>query len=300
MDIKILLKDDTLKKLKDEKFIAIWNNLAQKSHNFTVIQEYNFVISWYESYLEQYKPLMIIGLDEQESIVGIIPLAISYETGKLSHAGEYQAEYTGWICSPEYEKDFLVESLLLIKRELGIGIWEWGWLPQHANTSWFNSKRLKQQGVYIEFITCKTPVYVLDSETRINKIKKNKSTKSKINRLNREGDLKIERIIDKESAEKLFDRIIIQYNFRQLSLFDRMPFSVDPYKENWHLKHMNRSDGVHFTVLWQGNKLLACNFGYCSEDTVTIGLFTYDPVSGVNSPGNIFLLEKHRCFVFLP
>ena len=87
MNIKIFSKDNTLKIISDEKFIATWKDLAENTSHCTLIQEYGFVVSWYRSYLHKFKPMMLLGYDEKENIVGILPLAIAYDTGYLSHAG---------------------------------------------------------------------------------------------------------------------------------------------------------------------------------------------------------------------
>lgn len=291
MDLKIHHREDSLKIIKDKEFISIWAELAQESDGFTLIQEQDLVISWYKAYKNEYDPIILVAYKD-ENIVGILPLAISIDGGGISHAGHEQAEYNGWICKKKHEEDFLVESLILLKKEFDLTKWDWGWMPPHSTTNWLDSERLKDNGIYVNASTCDSPVYDLSDSTRIAKIKKSKSTKSKINRLKRSGDLRLERITDPVIAKKIFIDLKKIANFRNLAVYNNMPFEGEnSEKEKWHLNHLDGSDSVHFTVLWQGDKLLACNFGFCSEDTVIIGLFTYNPVQGAHSPGNVFLIE---------
>ena len=290
MDITLLNKDQTLKTLSDPEFISTWKLLANQSQEFTLIQQYGFASSWYKSYINQYNPLLVIGYDKEKAIVGILPLAISKDNGAVSHAGHYQAEYNGWVCKKEFEEAFLIQTIIAIKKEFHPGCWDWGWMPPRANTHWLSSKKLKDNGIYVNISTCESPVYKLSDAARINKIKKSKSTKSKINRLKRSGELRIERITDLSVAKKIFVDLKKIYDFRSLAAYNIMPFKDDVSKEKWHLDYLDNSNDVHFTVLWQGNELLACNYGYCSDDTVIIGLFTYNPVQGAHSPGNIFLI----------
>ncbi len=292
MNLKILRRDESLAIIKDDSFIAEWKSLAKASKEFTLIQEPDLVVSWYQAYQDQYDPLMVVATGDYENIVGILPLAISLDDGGLSHAGHGQAEYNGWIVKQEIEEDFLVQSLILLKQECNLSKWDWGWLPPHANTDWLQSEKLTAQGIYVNLGHCELPVYDLSDTDRIAKIKKSKSTKSKINRLKRVGDLKIERITDSARAKEVFGDLKKISNFRNLAVYDNMPFvGENSNKENWHLDHLDGSGGVHFTVLWQGDEFLACNFGFCSDDTVIIGLFTYNPVQGAHSPGNVFLIE---------
>ena len=57
---------------------------------------------------------------------------------------QIQAEYHSWICLKEYEEEFLVQSLISIKKECKPKKWKWGWLPAGANISWFDSDLLKE------------------------------------------------------------------------------------------------------------------------------------------------------------
>ncbi len=297
MDLKILHRDESLKIIKDADFTAAWQLLANESKEFTLIQEPDLVVSWYQAYQDQYNPLMVIARDDNDKVVGILPLAVSLDDGGISHAGHGQAEYNGWIAKTDIEEEFLVESLILLKQECKLSKWDWGWLPPHANTNWLQSSRLKEQGIFVNLGYCELPVYDLSDTDRIAKIKKSKSTKSKINRLKRGGDLRIERITDSNRAKEVFGDLKKISNFRNLAVYDNMPFvGENSNKEQWHLSHLDGFDGkgsdsVHFTVLWQGDDFLACNYGFCSDDTVIIGLFTYNPVQGAHSPGNVFLIE---------
>ncbi len=292
MKIKILSKEDTLKIISDKEFISTWKSLAENTTHCTVIQEYGFVVSWYKSYLDKYQPMMVLGYDEEENVVGILPLAIAHDTGNISHAGANQAEYHGWICPKEYEEAFLIQSLISIKKEFNTGQWKWGWMPPEVNIDWFESNILRENGIYINSIASESPLHNLENPEKLKKLNKNKSNKVKMNRLKRRGELKIERIRDRDSAEKLFEVVIAQYNFRQLSLYNHIPFQLDKNKRVWHLNQMDiMPENTHFTVLWHGDELLACNIGCCTTDKVLLGLTSYDPTKGVDSPGAIFLIK---------
>jgi len=292
MHIKILSKDDTLKIISDKKFILTWKYLAEKTDHCTLIQEYGFVVSWYRSYLDKYKPMMVLGYDEQENIIGILPLAVSYDTGNLSHAGENQAEYHSWICLKKYEEEFLVQSLISIKKECNPEQWKWGWLPPGVDISWFNSDLLTKNGIYINSITSESPLHNLENPDKLHRLHKNKADKSRMNQLKRKGELKIERIRDRDYAEKLLEIVIAQSNFRYLSLYNYIPFQLDKNKRVWHLNQMDlMPENIHVTALWHGDELLACNFGFCTADKVLLGLISYDPIKGRYSPGRIFLIE---------
>jgi len=290
MIIKILSRNDTLKIISDEKFILTWKYLSENTKHYTLIQEYGFVASWYQLYFDKYEPMMVLGYNE-EDLIGILPLAIAYDTGCLSHAGADQAEYHGWICKKEYEEEFLVQALISIKKECKVKKWKWGWLPPKITISRFNRNLLSKKGIYINQVVSKSPVYNLENSEKINKIKRKKSIKNKIKQLERKGELKIERIQYNNNIKKLLENIIAQYGFRQLALFNSDPLGKEINKKICLSQMDLMPENIHFTVLWHGNELLACNFGLCTEDQVMLGLMSYDPVKGRYSPGTIFLLK---------
>jgi len=291
MNIKILSKDDTLKIISNKKFISTWKSLAENTSHCTIIQEYGFVVSWYKSYLDKHKPMMVLGYDKQKNVVGILPLAIAYDTGNLSHAGGDQAEYHGWICLKEYEEEFLIHSLISIKKECSPGKWKWGWLPSGVDISWFNSDLLKKSGIYINKTVSKSPLYNLENSDKIKKIKRKRSNRNKVNQLEREGELKFERIQSRNYAKKLLETIIAQYSFRQLALFNHNPLQKEINKKICLAQMDLMPENIHFTVLWHGDELLACNFGLCTAENVILGLMSYDPTKGKYSPGSIFLIK---------
>ena len=55
MDLKILHRDESLKIIKNESFVADWQALAHSSKEFTLIQEPDLVVSWYQAYQDQYE-----------------------------------------------------------------------------------------------------------------------------------------------------------------------------------------------------------------------------------------------------
>lgn len=292
MKIELLSGDDCFEFFDNKEVVSEWKRLANCSEHLTLEQEYNFAVSWYLSYRDKYNPIILVYYNDDKNMKALMPLALSYESGKLSHAGDMQAEYNSWVCEPEYYEEFIIQSLIKIKHTLGIAKWDWTWIPYNSNYDWLRSNDLKKAGIYITSDNFNSPIYDLRDLDRVNKIKRSKSTKSKINRLNRQGELRIERITDAKVANKLFDRVINQSNFRHVALYNKMPFIRDKNRRDWYTKKIKEIDNnEHYTVLWQGDKILACNFGNCTDDTVVIGTFTYDPIQGGNSPGKIFIIK---------
>jgi len=292
MQIEIFFKHASRKILHDKDFIQCWATLSEELNHVMITQEYEFVSSWYHYYHKKYDPLLVIGYQgNSENIIGILPLALSRSDDSLCHAGEYSSGYHGWLCFKEHETDFLVNSLITIKQQLTIKKWQWLYLPPDVNTAWLRDNRLKKNGIFVKTIQSESPLYQLSDSTRIDKVRKHRSLRPLINRLKRGGELKIEKISNRKQAEKLFNDMANQSNFRKLGLYNYLPFGSDSIRTEWYLSRLEESDMIQFVVLWQGDKALAYSLAYCSQDHVIGMMFSYDPVESANSPGTVFFIH---------
>ena len=288
--IKIIRGAEAHQCRNNDKFIAEWKRLAQQTTHVSVFQEPKFVNCWHQEYKQYFDPIFVVGRNKSDELIGLIPLTIDKETKKLSHAGAWHAEYHGWLCMPDFEEAFLIQALTSIKDQFSLSTWNWTYLPPRSNTSWLNSKTLKKNGIYNQFEPMDSPLLDLKDEEKLKKVLKSKSIKSKINRLKRNGELRIERITSKDRVEHLMDQIEVLVNFRHEAVHQVAPFETDYLQRDFYLARSNYLDKNHFSVLWMGDKLLAFHFGCIDQDTIYIGLTAFDPTESKHSPGVIFLI----------
>ncbi len=289
--ISIVRGDDAWSLLQDDAFIDAWDLLARVDRKATLIQEYPFVRTWYEQYADAYVPLLCLGYDGENALVGLIPLAQSTSSGSLTHAGGGQAEYHGWIAAPQFDEDFLVASLVELYRQLPIDRWTWRWLPPGAPLGWIDSDKLRRAGIYVTCMNQRAPLLDLSDAAKVKKITRNKSIKSKVNRYKRRGKFHLERIVSVARAEELLPVLREQCDFRQGAVNDATPFRSDRNKLPFFVQRMHYPEVNHFTVLWLEDKPIAFHFGACDDDRVLLGLTSYDPVESRNSPGTLLLTE---------
>ncbi len=289
LKINIVSKEEYKKYIQCNDFIKKWDNFSKLSNHCMITQEYEFISSWYQFYTSLYDPLLILGYYDNE-LVGILPLALSKKDNSLCHAGAYSSAYHGWLCFKEYESEFLLQSLITIKQNLAIKKWHWLYIPPDVNTDWLKDNRLKNHGIFVEIIESVSPIYQLADQTRIDKVRKSRSLRPLINRLKREGELRIEKIVDRKRADALFDVMANQSNFRKLALYNYLPFKYDPLRKDWYLSRLENNDNIQFVILWQGDKLLACSLAYCSKERVIGIMSSYDPVQSASSPGTVFFI----------
>ncbi len=288
--VKIIRGDDALKYASDESFLKQWKTLAKNTAHKTIFQEPEFVSLWFRHYQQLFESILVLGLSDADELVGLIPLAIEKKNGILTQAGAQLAEYSGWLCSPIHCDSFLKAAFKSIKSNIAFTQWKWTYIAPGTDTTLLRSDNLRNARIYAQFESMDSPILDLHDEEKLKKVLKNKSVKSKINRLKRKGELKIERITDKKRALELMDQVTNLVNFRHESAHHDAAFEDDHLQRSFYETRCSNLHDNHFSVLWAGEKLLAFHYGYIDEDSIYIGLTAFDPTESKHSPGVIFLI----------
>ncbi|MGB1109169.1 MAG: hypothetical protein ACPG4N_02370, partial [Gammaproteobacteria bacterium] len=89
--------------------LAQWAELAGTGFASTPFIEPGFVRTWYRHYGGQWSPLLLLAEDASGRLNGFAPLAMRGDL--ITGVGAQQAEYQGWLCSPEQALDFFESSI---------------------------------------------------------------------------------------------------------------------------------------------------------------------------------------------
>lgn len=288
--VSILRGDDVHSYRNDAEFIDTWTALAANTPHVTAFQEPEFVNTWYQDYASKYEPVFVLGTVNKQKLIGLLPLAIEKDSNEITFAGAQHVEYSAWLSESRYAHEFIIAALHAVINEIKFKSWRWSFLPPHADDSWLLSEEMEQMGVYALSESAACPILDLHDEEKLSKILKNKSIKSKINRLKRKGELRIERIDNSERVAQLMNQITDLVNFRHESAHHDAAFEEEPLQKDFYLSRATHTSANHYTALWMGDTLLAFNFGVKDADTVYIGLTAFDPTQSKHSPGVIFLI----------
>lgn len=299
MQIEILQGDPAVAVFQDTQFTARWQAMADACRHNCVVQEPPFVAAFYRVYAPQYQPLLVTGKDAEGTLIGVLPLALHKASGQVTHAGEAQAEYHGWVALPEGEQEFMVQAFMALKRTFpALQKWTWNWMPFGASIEWTRDPRLKEAGIHLIVPSTETLIWDLTQPEKLEKMWKSKSNKNKIKRFQKRGNYRMERITDPVLTRKLMEDLIsVQVDFRKEAVNNALPFGNDPLKAAFIAALMEKPESFHFTVLWLDDIPLASHFGPCDEEEVWLGLTAFDPSESKNSPGTLQLMELGKWMV---
>src|SRR5262245_20213695 len=292
--ISVETGSSALRLIADQAFVTQWQEIARKDRKFTLLQEPAFVISWYGQHESQFEPVVCAGRDAGGRLVGVMPLARSLDTGAMTHAGDFHAEYHGWIALPSVDQDFPVECLIALKHAFALRQWDWNWLPPGTQSAFLDSSRLAENGIFATSRTAPSPIWNLEDAERLSELSKTKSIRNQINRFKKRGGFFLERVRDKERTRELFNALRAQCDFRQDVTQGIRPFADNPCKEPFFIRRQDFPEASHFTVLWSAGKPVSFHFGAWGKETLLLGLTAYDPTESRNSPGKVHLIELAR------
>ncbi|MDW3651837.1 MAG: GNAT family N-acetyltransferase [Bacteroidia bacterium] len=279
-------------KIEKETLKLNWERLLKIQTKLSVFQGYDFVTTWYKSYSGFFTPLLFLAWDDDNELVGLLPLAIHKEKNYVVCAGDELAEYHGFIAEADYEESFGIHCLKTLKKDFSFGHWRLGWVAPDSNSSWTNKESLTKHGIYCHLEIATDPVWNLENPAKLKKIKKRANVKRCYRQYNERGNFRYERISGTDRMEFLLKEFSRQSDFKKEALFGKRLFETDPHITDFLIALQEFPEMSHFSVLWLDDKPIAFNHGYVDgKELCLAGYTSYDPSESRNSPGKLHLIE---------
>jgi CelD/BcsL family acetyltransferase involved in cellulose biosynthesis/RimJ/RimL family protein N-acetyltransferase len=279
-------------KLKDPRFLDQWTRLYQECPWATACQTPGFVTAWHDSYKDRYTPLIVSEFSASGELTGLISLATETSSGRVTVAGDRQAEYKTWLALPSNGSSFIEAALAQLQSETQISALSFRYLPPGTPIDWI-SKTGKKTWTY-ELEQHPRPIIpVGDVPALTEYLKKKKSGKSvrnSWNRLKRLGDLQLQQIQNEDQLAPIFDQLIAFYDIRQGGSHGKFAFQQDPGKKPFHLAMMRVPSLLHVTILKAGQEILTAQFGVADGKVCSGAMPIINPFYASHSPMQVHLL----------
>jgi hypothetical protein len=290
--ISILEGEHAIAFMENKAFGLQVSSLLKECGNSSVFQDTSFILPWYKENLLKYSPVIVVSFSG-DRLVGLLTLAreIHGTDGKyckrLIGAGNFYALYQTWIVLPEFSLDFWNKGIQHLLNKIPGCLINLKCLPDiKLYQSMEHFPKFKKMTVLEKF---QNPVLDFKVEG-YEKIFGKRHFKSKINRLNRSGNVKFEKITDSQVLEKIFPQIVQYYSIRQGAAFNKTPFTEG--FQDWRIfLEWLKNDVLHVTGLWLDEDLIGAiiminDFGKTAH---LAGLITYSPRHAKLSPGLVHL-----------
>jgi CelD/BcsL family acetyltransferase involved in cellulose biosynthesis len=283
--------------LRNQPFGGLWRILADSCPWATAFQEPEFVMTWYESYEEQYVPLVVSNELETGRLGGLLLLAIQRDSGEIVVAGAHQAEYQVWLSSPDDEGLFITSALGALKEQFPNHSLVFRYIPSGTPIHWAQKESSWSKYTMLEpwrrpIVKINYPAFV---KGYLAQKYKRRSTKSYFNQLRKYGDLRFERLNGEVALSGVLDELIRYYDSRQMAMHGDAPFRGDEQKKSFHLAMMREANLLHVTVLRAGERIVSSQFGIASKSELILAMPIFSPCFADQSPITLhylLLVEK--------
>jgi len=283
-----LVRDNAAKKLiGDAKFREKWKELCDKCPWGTVFQSADFVITWYETYVNQYAPVIVTGINGEGELVGLFTLATDTKSGELVAAGSNQAEYQAWLAEPRDANEFIESALEKLCGEFPNRSLTLLFMPPDAPVGWAEAGSRWSGHCHVRRLS-RGLMEIGDGGRFKDTLRKKKQ--SKINRLKRLGDLRLDRIQDPDELGAVFDEIVRYQTLRLRAIYNLPDVPSDPLKKTFHMNLMRLPRMLHATALRVDDRLISAQIHFYNKEQVLLWLITHSPFYARYSPGELHTL----------
>lgn len=257
---------------------------------------------WLTHYGSMWEPLLVLGRDSREALKALMPLAMS--KGLITGIGAHQAEYQGWLGGRAEAAQFVVDALKLLGERMSARRIHLKYLS--AAMPLDTVREALRGSARVSIVEHRTPLLALDKSAILASLQK-KSTKSKVNRLQREGTLSFDAGSLAAWPAEVFDKVISLYDFRQGAAHNARPFLEDPHKRAFHLDWMRQFPKLlDLTLTRLDEEIIGAYFAVNSGPMSHVAIVAYSPFHARHSPGKLHiyntalaLAERGRAWIDL-
>ena len=285
MSLHIARKRESERLLHDPQFRRQWIELYENCPWGTVFQDVDYLSIWYRNFKERVELIFIYESDQAENIIGLFPISRCIETGKLTIAGDYHAEYQTWLATPENGDKFAEKALNKLCSEFPTSRLQLMFLAPNTPKKWFEGKwanRIRLQRV-------PRPLVNLDERNTSEQSLRKRGNKSRIRQLRKRGELSYSVLECPDKFSKVFDEIESNSHLR-LSALHNVQCGDDEARKSFHEDLMRETDIVYPTLLTVDDDIASAQVCFRNKDEMLLCLTSMSPFYGRQSPSKIHLL----------
>jgi CelD/BcsL family acetyltransferase involved in cellulose biosynthesis len=287
MKIDILTGKEAERLIKDEVFLGEWRELYERCNWGSVYQSEDFVLTWYECYRSKYVPLIVTGISPEGRLIGLFTLATQSETGRIVVAGDSHAEYQSWLSDSQYSDEFIKSTLdSLSNKYRGRSLTLLFMLP-NVPVKWAVTDQRWSKRCHVRTLP-RGLMQVGNGESFKETLRKKKQ--SKINRLKRLGNLRLDRINDPEEFGAIFDEMMRYQALRLKAVYNLTELQEDREIKSFYLNLLRRPRVIHATALRVDDNLVSAQIHMYNREQVLLGRITHSPFFARYSPGELHIL----------
>ncbi len=298
-NIRLLEGEEVLQLLENTEFYEKLNTLYQESTGTTIFQSPEFIKTWYLIKNPEFAPILVTN-ESSSKLEGAVFLAVKREKDgqierkntKIIGLGEYDAEYQTWLVKEGDEGAFLPGAFDQIFNAFPNCKVVFRFIPHTNSLSWLNENPIWNKSSVVQ--PFRRPMMQM-SHPDFKPLFKKRHLKAKYNRFGRAGKMEFEEITELDRFIKVYDEVMILYDFRQGALFNKTPSVSNALRRPLFISLFEKNI-LHVSILKLDGDITSCIIGMKSKKWMHLsGLVTYSPFYSKQSPGlvHLYLLGQY-------
>lgn len=282
--IHILSGGEALALLADASFVSQWTETERATPWATPTQRPDFSAAWYRCYADVATPVLVFRGEPRRDLRALLALA-AFPGNRLTVAGAEQSEYQGWIAHPD-ETEFITAALDALALRYPAHRLRFQYLAPGIPTDVLDAH--PRWGALAVARSETRGLMRLDPAETARTLKKS-GNRSKLNRLKQLGEVRLDRLTERQELAAVIDEIAAHCDLRQCAMNGVMPFRDDTRKREFYLSMLEAPGLLHATVLRVGSTVAAAHLGVASARDVSLGVIAHNPFLAAHSPGKLLI-----------
>ncbi len=265
-----------------------WDRLWAECPWSTAFQSHSFFDIWTRHYGDTWSPLLVLAYRPDGSLAGLMPLAM--RNGVIVGVGAHQAEYQGWISSPQESGTFIVGALGALTSQIRYRVLRLRYLPIGLHSEAIDRLRSDRRAILFKH---GAPILPTGTSIADGALKK-PSNRSKLKRLQRLGNIEF-RVLDVQGFIAALNSFAVMYDLRHGALHGVRPFSEDSKKRDFHIDWFRVApEQLHASCIYLDEHLISALLLVRSSARAHLAISAYCPQHSQYSPGklNIYLAAQ--------
>ncbi|MBD1397721.1 GNAT family N-acetyltransferase [Pontibacter sp. JH31] len=286
--VELLIGEPVFAMLEDRDFQNGWDTLYEACPWGTVFQSRGFVGAWYRTYRERYLPVLALTRGPGGRLTGLLALAQAGAQpaagAPLLGAGHFEAEYQCWLAAGQAQGEaFITAALEQLGRHFARSPVLFRFLPPGAPLDWARTDPGWRSRCVLQ--AARRPLMDTKDPNLSSLLKLSGQNKTKLNRLRRLGEVRLERVTDAGAFSAVLGELAVQYDFRQGALYNKNRFRENPRKAIF-LQELFNQGLLHVTVQKLNEEIIAAMVAVSGKGWVHLqGLNIHSPFYAKHSPG---------------
>jgi CelD/BcsL family acetyltransferase involved in cellulose biosynthesis len=275
--------------LADPRFRDQWRDLYRNCPWATVFQDVPYVTRWYELYCRQFEPVLALGRNGCDELMGLLCLGVQRVSGKPVIAGVPHSEYTAWIARPKSSDGYIERALDGLADQFPGHRVVFPCLPPGTPLGWLSTGQRWRS--LCDLRSLSRPIMSVGDGRKIRESLQKKSNRQHLRQLEKRGCLDFQRIHRFDEIAKDFAEILDLHDFRLCARYGVAPFQADPSKGALLRSLYEVPELLHTTVWRLDGKIISARIGFLDRrrGQVSLGYLAHSPSLARHSPARLHI-----------